>query len=72
MNTPVYRPITAAVTRGKGAPFALEAAQIRNPRGDEVLVRIVATGMCHTDMIVRDQYYPVPLPAVLGLSLIHI
>ncbi|AGL46506.1 NAD(P)-dependent alcohol dehydrogenase [Pseudomonas sp. GD03651] len=66
MNTPVYRPITAAVTRGKGAPFALEAAQIRNPRGDEVLVRIVATGMCHTDMIVRDQYYPVPLPAVLG------
>lgn len=34
MNTPVYRPITAAVTRGKGAPFALEAAQIRNPRGD--------------------------------------
>ena len=66
MSSPVYRPITAAVTRGKGAPFVLEAAQIRNPRGDEVLVRIVATGMCHTDMIVRDQYYPVPLPAVLG------
>lgn len=66
MNATTYRPITAAVTRGKGAPFALEKAQIRTPRGDEVLVRIVATGMCHTDMIVRDQYYPVPLPAVLG------
>ena len=66
MNAITYRPITAAVTRGKGAPFALEKAQIRAPRGDEVLVRIVATGMCHTDMIVRDQYYPVPLPAVLG------
>ena len=66
MNATTYRPITAAVTRGKGAPFALEKAQIRAPRGDEVLVRIVATGMCHTDMIVRDQYYPVPLPAVLG------
>ncbi|MDD2047843.1 NAD(P)-dependent alcohol dehydrogenase [Pseudomonas putida] len=66
MNTTAYYPITAAVTRGKGAPFTLEAARIRAPRADEVLVRIVATGMCHTDMIVRDQYYPVPLPAVLG------
>lgn len=58
--------MTAAVVRGKGAPFALEKATIRAPLGDEVLVRIVATGMCHTDMIVQDQYYPVPLPAVLG------
>lgn len=58
--------ITAAVTRTKGAPFTLEKAQIRAPEGSEVLVRIVATGLCHTDLIVRDQYYPVPLPAVLG------
>lgn len=58
--------ITAAVTRSKGAPFTIEKAQIRDPQGSEVLVRIVATGLCHTDLIVRDQYYPVPLPAVLG------
>lgn len=58
--------MTAAVVRGKGAPFALEKARIRAPLGNEVLVRITATGMCHTDMIVQDQYYPVPLPAVLG------
>lgn len=61
-----FRAIKAAVTRTKGAPFVIEAARIREPKDDEVLVRIVATGMCHTDMIVRDQYYPVPLPAVLG------
>ncbi|MBD8493331.1 NAD(P)-dependent alcohol dehydrogenase [Pseudomonas syringae] len=60
------RAIKAAVTRSKGAPFVIEPARIREPKDDEVLVRIVATGMCHTDMIVRDQYYPVPLPAVLG------
>lgn len=36
------------------------------PRPDEVLVRIVATGLCHTDLVVRDQVYPVPLPVVLG------
>lgn len=58
--------ITAAVTRAKGALFTIEKAQIRDPQGSEVLVRVVATGLCHTDLIVRDQYYPVPLPAVLG------
>ena len=36
------------------------------PRPDEVLIRIVATGMCHTDMVARDQLYTVPLPVVLG------
>ena len=66
MSESQYREITAAVTRGKGEPFTLEKAAIRDPRGNEVLVRVVATGMCHTDMIVRDQFYPVPLPAVLG------
>jgi len=66
MSKNKYREITAAVTRAKGAPFTLEKAAIRDPQGDEVLVRVVATGMCHTDMIVRDQFYPVPLPAVLG------
>ncbi|HET8976530.1 MAG TPA: NAD(P)-dependent alcohol dehydrogenase [Solirubrobacteraceae bacterium] len=25
-----------------------------------------AAGICHTDLIIRDQWYPVPLPAVLG------
>lgn len=61
-----FRSITAAVARAKGEPFTIEPALIRAPRNDEVLVRVVATGLCHTDLIVRDQYYPVPLPAVLG------
>ncbi|MBB3226348.1 aryl-alcohol dehydrogenase [Luteibacter sp. Sphag1AF] len=60
------RDITVAVVRSKGAPFTIEKARIRAPKDDEVLVRVVATGLCHTDLIVRDQYYPVPLPAVLG------
>ncbi|WP_166363523.1 NAD(P)-dependent alcohol dehydrogenase [Pseudomonas akapageensis] len=58
--------IKAAVVRSKGAPFVIEPATLRRPENDEVLVKIIATGMCHTDMIIRDQYYPVPLPAVLG------
>ncbi|MCF2133746.1 MULTISPECIES: NAD(P)-dependent alcohol dehydrogenase [Burkholderiaceae] len=58
--------ITVAVARAPQQPFTIEPARIRGPQGDEVLVRVVATGLCHTDLIMRDQHYPVPLPAVLG------
>jgi len=56
----------AAVVRQKGGPFQLERIEHADLRDDEVLVRIVATGMCHTDMVARDQMYPVPQPIVLG------
>ncbi|MGF6572789.1 aryl-alcohol dehydrogenase [Paraburkholderia sp. GAS333] len=65
-TTTGFRTITAAVARAKGEPFSIQQARIRGPKADEVLVRVVATGLCHTDLIVRDQYYPVPLPSVLG------
>jgi aryl-alcohol dehydrogenase len=58
--------ITAAVVDEKSAPFELRELELEAPRSDEVLVRIVATGICQTDLHVRDQDYPVPLPAVLG------
>jgi len=58
--------VTAAVVRKKGGLFSLEQLRLEEPRDDEVLIRIVATGMCHTDMVVRDQVYPVPQPIVLG------
>jgi aryl-alcohol dehydrogenase len=31
-----------------------------------VLVRVVACGVCHTDIVVRDQGYASPLPAIFG------
>jgi aryl-alcohol dehydrogenase len=58
--------IRAAVTEAKGAPFVIQELELSELRGDEVLVRVSAVGICHTDLIVRDQWYPVPLPAVLG------
>jgi len=60
------REIRAAVVRTRGGSFQLETLRLAEPRPDEVEVRIVATGMCHTDMVARDQLYDVPLPAVLG------
>jgi len=56
----------AAVTPAMSAAFELREVELEDPRPGEVLVRIAATGVCHTDLSCRDQYYPVPLPAVLG------
>ncbi|MBV9227825.1 MAG: NAD(P)-dependent alcohol dehydrogenase [Chloroflexi bacterium] len=58
--------ITAAIINEKSGPFQLAELDLAEPQADEVLVRIVATGVCHTDLVVRDQYVPVPLPVVLG------
>jgi aryl-alcohol dehydrogenase len=44
----------------------MEDLELEDPRPDEVLVRVVATGICHTDPAMRDQAYPVPQPIVLG------
>ena len=58
--------IKAAIAREKGAPFSIETIELEEPRADEILVRVVATGVCHTDLVVRDGHLPTPMPAVLG------
>jgi Zn-dependent alcohol dehydrogenase len=58
--------ISAAVVRAPGTPFRLETLELDEPRGNGIRGRIVATGLCHTDLVVRDQLVPTPLPAVLG------
>ena len=56
----------AAVAFEKEQPLVITEIDIDEPRAGEVRVRLVASGVCHTDAIVRDQWYPTPLPAVLG------
>jgi aryl-alcohol dehydrogenase len=59
--------VTAAVAREHKAPLVIEELELDDVlRTNEVRVRLVATGVCHTDAIVRDGVYPTPLPAVLG------
>lgn len=59
------REATAAIVREQGS-FEMAQVRVAAPRHDEILVRVVAAGLCHTDLVVRDQVYPVPLPVVLG------
>jgi len=56
----------AAVVRTQGGPFDLEQITVDPPRQDEILVRVVAAGICHTDVSARDGALPFPLPGVLG------
>lgn len=57
--------IKAALVPTVGQPFQLEEVDLDEPRSNEILVRIVGSGMCHTDLYVRDNF-PLPMPAVLG------
>lgn len=58
--------ITAAIARAPHAPMSLETLQLEPPREGEILVRVVATGICHTDIAMRDRQLPTPQPVVLG------
>lgn len=57
---------TAAVLSANHEPFVIEEVEVEHPRRGEVLVRIVATGLCHTDLSAREGLIPFPLPGVLG------
>ncbi len=58
--------VKAAVARQVGGPLSIETLHLDDLRPDEARVRLVASGVCHTDAIVRDGVYPTPQPAVLG------
>jgi aryl-alcohol dehydrogenase len=58
--------VKAAITYSKGKDFSIEDIEIDEPNAGEVLVKIIASGMCHTDLLARDEISYVPLPAVLG------
>lgn len=56
----------AAVMHQVGRPLAIEDVALEGPRADEVLVRMVAAGVCHSDLHVRNGDLPCVLPCVLG------
>src|ERR1700724_3833008 len=58
--------IKAAVVREKGGPFYVETLTLEGPRRAEVLVKVVATGLCPPELVAPDTGYPLPQPIVLG------
>ncbi|WAH37552.1 NAD(P)-dependent alcohol dehydrogenase [Alicyclobacillus dauci] len=58
--------IRAAIVNEKDGAIRFEAVNLQEPQANEVRVRIVATGVCHTDLGVRAQHIQTPLPIALG------
>ena len=57
--------IKAAVIKAMGEPFEIEEIDLDDPRPDEIIVRIVGVGLCHTDIHMRDRV-KIPIPSVFG------
>jgi aryl-alcohol dehydrogenase len=55
-----------AILGKKGGPLKIESVELEGPRDDEVLVRIVASGICHTDIDFVDEWAGAANPVVLG------
>ena len=56
----------AAVLWKPGRPVEIVEVDLAPPKQREVLVRIAACGVCHSDLHVLDGHLPEPLPLVLG------
>jgi S-(hydroxymethyl)glutathione dehydrogenase/alcohol dehydrogenase len=56
----------AAVFHGPQQPLTIEEVDIDEPQEHEALVRLAATGVCHSDLHAVDGLWPQPAPAVLG------
>jgi aryl-alcohol dehydrogenase len=60
------RTTRAAVVREAGAPFELLELGLGEPRADELVVRVEAVGICHTDVSVAEGKFGTPFPIVVG------
>src|SRR5438034_4359003 len=59
--------VRAAVAQKAGVPLTIETVQLAGPKAGEVLIEIMATGVCHTDEFTRSGGDPEGLfPAILG------
>ena len=54
--------VKAAVVVEQAGEFKIENLDLSEPRDDEVVVRIVAAGICHTDLAAQAGHLPIPAP----------
>ncbi|CAD6560670.1 Aryl-alcohol dehydrogenase [Paraburkholderia kirstenboschensis] len=57
--------IETAIARSP-SKLTIETIEIEDPRPGEILVKLVATGLCHTDISALEGILPTPMPMVLG------
>jgi S-(hydroxymethyl)glutathione dehydrogenase/alcohol dehydrogenase len=64
MTEPLIEGVRAAVW--DGTELVVDEVSLRAPAAGEVTVRVLASGICHSDLNVMDGLSPVPAPVVLG------
>ncbi|GAA2692487.1 MULTISPECIES: NAD(P)-dependent alcohol dehydrogenase [Actinosynnema] len=62
----MIRRARAALVERPGGPFEVREVELDDPRPDEVLVRVLAAGVCHTDLLMRRTWPERLLPMVFG------
>jgi len=59
--------VKAAVAFGAGKPLEVTTVELEGPRAGEVLIEVMATGICHTDEFTRSGGDPEGIfPSILG------
>lgn len=58
--------VNAAVWDGEGEPLRVERLRLIDPGPGEVMVRLRASGVCHSDLHIVAGDWPRPTPVVLG------
>lgn len=58
--------VKGAVMHSFNQPLQIESMTLKPPREDEVVVKVVASGVCHSDLSVIEAKIPIPPPCVLG------
>ena len=56
----------AAVMPERHGRWRIDTLEVAEPGPQEILVRVVASGICQTDVHARDGFFPIPCPAVYG------
>ena len=58
--------VKGAVMHGFMEPLKIESLKLKAPRDGEIVVKMVASGVCHSDLSVVQAKLPIPPPVVLG------
>ncbi|KAK4052989.1 hypothetical protein OIO90_004113 [Microbotryomycetes sp. JL221] len=56
----------AYVLQGKDAPFEWKSIELDEPQPNELLIQVIACGVCHTELSVQNGAFPSPFPALTG------
>ena len=56
----------AVISREYGKPVVVETVTVDPPQRGEVMIRLAACGVCHSDLSATNGTIPFPLPVVLG------